>query len=145
MSTTHTTPHKAYFVLGILRSETLKIIILIIALLTLSTSVWAAELAASWYSIKSLKDEGTYKYSKGVCADGSKFSDNNFTCASWDYPFGSRLMVYNVRNGKSVVVVVTDRTARRFKGIRIDLSPVAFARLDKLSKGIIKVEVKKLN
>jgi len=113
--------------------------------LTLSTSVWAAELAASWYSIKSLKDEGTYKYSKGVCADGSKFSDNNFTCASWDYPFGSRLMVYNVRNGKSVVVVVTDRTARRFKGIRIDLSPVAFARLDKLSKGIIKVEVKKLN
>ena len=27
---------------------------------------------ASWYSVQSLKNEGTYKYSKGVMANGTK-------------------------------------------------------------------------
>jgi rare lipoprotein A (peptidoglycan hydrolase) len=99
-------------------------------------------LTASWYSVASLKKDGQWKLTKGRCADGSMFSDDNFTCASWDFKLGDRLLVRT--NDKEVIVIVTDRTHRRFKGRRIDLSPKAFSLLAPLRQGIIKVRVEKL-
>ena len=119
---------------------------IIALLLALSvSSVWAQELTASYYSVASLKAEGTYKYSKGVMANGKVFNEMALSCASCDYPLGAVLLVKSLENGKTVRVKVTDRTNRRFKGKRIDLSAGAFAKLDKLSKGLIKVEVKEVN
>lgn len=75
-------------------------------------------------------------------ANGQPFDPNRLTCASWFYPFGTRLRVEH--GGRSVVVVVTDRgpapeLVRR--GRIIDLSRAAFARLAPLGRGLIPVRV----
>ena len=101
-------------------------------------------LQASWYSIDSLKREGTYKYSKGVMANGHIFSDNNFTCATRLFPLGSTLRV-NMGLSKSYVIVkVTDRIGKRFAKTRIDLSRAAFQRIANLKEGLINVEVERI-
>ena len=105
-----------------------------------------ATLTASWYDLASLKKEGTYKYSKGRMANGKIFDENSFTCASWDFPLKTKLKVTNVKEPKkSVIVEVTDRTNKRFKGKRIDLSKRAFAQIADLKQGIIKIKVERRN
>ena len=97
---------------------------------------------ASWYSIDSLKQEGTYAYSKGVMANGEKYQDEALTCAANLYPLGSWL---KVEAGQvSVVVQVTDRIGQRFAHSRIDLSKRAFRMLAPLRIGILRVKVTQL-
>ena len=98
-------------------------------------------MTASWYSVQSLKDEGTYKYSKGVMANGQMFSDTKLTCATRRWPLGSILLVRNLRTGKAVRVIVTDKCNRRFKETRVDLSSAAFSQIERLETGLLKVEV----
>ena len=86
-----------------------------------------------------------------VCACTASWYDapagpggTHLTCASWFYPLGTRLIVHEVHNGLSVVVVVTDRgPAHRLvrAGRRIDLSRPAFAVLDGLELGLADVVV----
>lgn len=88
---------------------------------------------ASWYSTAE---------SHGRTASGAPLDDAALTCASWDYPFGTRLRVTHA--GRSVVVTVTDRgPARRLyaRGRVIDLSKAAFAALADLRRGVIAVEI----
>jgi rare lipoprotein A len=100
-------------------------------------------LQASWYSLSSLKSEGTFKYSKGVMANGKLFNEDAFTCATRDYKLGTILRITNLANGKTIQVMVTDRIAKRFTGKRIDLSKRAFEILTNghLELGVIKVKV----
>jgi rare lipoprotein A len=98
-------------------------------------------LQASWYSVESLKREGTWAKSKGRCADGSLFDEGSFTCATRMFHIGSILRVYNISNDRWVVVRVTDRIGRRFAHKRIDLSKAAFARIADLKRGVINVRV----
>jgi rare lipoprotein A len=102
------------------------------------------ELTASWYSIESLKKEGTWKRTKGVMANGQKFNDSGFTCAAWGYPFGTMLLVTNIQTLKSIRVRVTDRISERFAKTRIDLSRLAFSQLAELERGVISVKVEKI-
>ena len=97
-------------------------------------------LTASWYSVESLKKEGTFAYSKGIMANGKEFKDENKTCATRLYALGTVLKI--MHNGKFVVCVVTDRIGKRFAKTRVDLSRSTFAVLAPLSRGIIPVEVK---
>ena len=116
----------------------------IIIILILSCQSAFAEpvyLKASWYSIESLKREGTYEYSKGIMADGKAFDENNLTCACRIYPLGTLLRITNISNGKSVQAKVTDRIGKRFAKTRIDLSKRAFLELADLSTGIIQVKI----
>lgn len=103
----------------------------------------AFALEASYYSVESLKKEGTWRYSHGQMANGRQFKDGGSTCASLDYRLGTRLAVRNLLNGKTVMVTVTDRTNKRYKGKRVDLSISAMRRLDGIEQGIVpcKVEV----
>jgi len=105
-------------------------------------------LKASWYSIESLKKEGTYAYSKGIQANGKLFDENALTCASCDFPLKTKLRVTTIKAPKkSVIVEVTDRTARRFKGKRIDLSRAAMEALggkQALIQGLIEVSIKEI-
>ena len=117
---------------------------ILIFLFSLLVSEGAEALTASWYSVASLKKEGTYRYSKGVMANGKTFRDEGYTAASWDYPLGTRLEVSSVETQRRVEVVVTDRTARRFKGKRIDLSKGAFAQIAPLEQGLVEVQIKEL-
>ena len=57
-------------------------------------------------------------------SNGEKYHRDSMTCAHAKYALGTLLRVTNVKNGKSVVVRVTDRCARHARRI-IDLSMVA--------------------
>ena len=116
--------------------------ILVFSLLLTPATVHARELKASWYSRASLVKEGTWKNGKSQpMANGKQFYDNLLVAASRDYPLGSRLMVHNRQNGRSVSVVVTDRIGKRFKGKRIDLSKGAFGKIADHKQGIVEVQV----
>ena len=122
-------------------------LLLVVALLMLWVRMARAEeiyLTASWYSIESLKKEGTYKHSKGVMANGEKFADEKNTCATRDYELGNYLKITNNETGKSVIVKVTDRISKRFRGKRIDLSKKAFAQIANLKSGLVKVKVERI-
>jgi len=108
---------------------------------------YASEMTASWYSIQSLKKEGTYKHSRGVMANGKKFEEETFTCATRIYPLGTKLKITNRINRKSVCVIVSDRIGKKFAQTRIDLSPIAFKAISGkqgLSEGLIKVKVERI-
>jgi len=97
----------------------------------------------SWYSQESCRREGT----SGINADGTRFDDTDFSCASWDYPFGTSLLVTNPVNQKSVIVVVKDRgPAKRLyrQGRKLDLSKSAFKSIAPLKLGVITVRVREL-
>lgn len=95
----------------------------------LSVPCHAEVLTASYYDLASLKAEGTYKYSKGVMANGQRFSDVRLTAACNIFPLNSWLRITSIENGKSVIVKNTDRIGKRFATTRIDLSKKAFLNL----------------
>lgn len=97
-------------------------------------------LQASWYDMASLKKEGTYKRTGGIMANNKRFDENAMTCASRHHKLGTRLRITHIKTGKSIIVKVTDRIAKRFKHKRIDLTKAAFKKLAKLDKGIIKIK-----
>ncbi len=77
-------------------------------------------------------------------ASGETFNNNHFTAAHPTLPFGTRLKVVNLANGRHVKVRVNDRgpfTKRRI----IDLSQAAFKKLAPLEKGILKVRIEQVN
>lgn len=80
-------------------------------------------------------------YRKGTkTADGGVFSQHKLTAAHKTLPFGSRVRVTNLKNGKSVIVEITDRGP--FKpGKIIDLTPAAFAKIDSKSTGVANVKL----
>lgn len=113
--------------------------LLIIIFLNIACAVFA-ETTASYYTVKSCLKEGT----SGIMANGKELKDDQLTCASWDYSFGTRLRITNLGNKKSVVAVVTDRgPAKRLyrQGRVIDLSKGAFAQIASLKQGIIPIKI----
>lgn len=83
-------------------------------------------------------------YEGKTMANGKPYRHRNYTCASWDYPLGTRLWVsYNPEPTyyRWVIVTVTDRGPKKSLGPRIDLSKDAFRRLENLREGIINVTV----
>lgn len=75
-------------------------------------------------------------------ANGVAYDHHKLTCASWDYPFGTRLLVEY--KDRSVVVVVTDRGPAKWTGNKIDLSLSAFRRLENPRVGKIRVRITRL-
>lgn len=106
----------------------------------------ASDMKASYYSKASLIKEGTRKAGElQVMANGRVFDENAMTAAAGkQYPLGTRILVTNKANGKSVLVVVTDRIGKRFYNTRIDLSKGAFLRLSSLKAGLLNVSVDKV-
>lgn len=103
-------------------------------------------LKASWYSRQSLIHEGTWKNGKErKMANGHKFSDSGYTCASRLFPLGAVVRVENSLSKRQVYVRVTDRIGKRFAKTRIDLSPASFERIGKLQQGLINVTVERIS
>jgi rare lipoprotein A len=101
----------------------------------------AIQLHASWYSCESLKKEGTWKHGETKMANGQRFSDNNYTCATRLFPLGTILRIKNTSTGKETVVIVSDRIGKRFAKTRIDLSKKSFQAIADLRQGVIPVTV----
>ncbi|MFA6599970.1 MAG: septal ring lytic transglycosylase RlpA family protein [Candidatus Omnitrophota bacterium] len=78
-------------------------------------------------------------------ANGEIFDDKQMTCASWHFPFGTRLKVTNLKNGKSVIVIVNDRGPAKRLNRLIDLTRAAFRKISDTRQGLIRVRVTRLN
>jgi rare lipoprotein A (peptidoglycan hydrolase) len=89
---------------------------------------------ASWYSEK---DQNINE----LTASGEKFNDRDSTCASWDFPFGEKLLVINTLNGKWVVCRVNDRGPSKRLRREIDLSKAAFKKIANTDRGLTVVAV----
>lgn len=87
---------------------------------------------ASWYG---------GKFHGRKTASGEKYNQNKMTAAHKTLPFGTKVRVKNLENGKSAVVQVNDRGPFK-KGRVIDLSRAAAKKLDMLQTGTAKVRIK---
>jgi len=74
-------------------------------------------------------------------ASGQVLNAYGMTAAHRKLPFGTKLVVTNKRNGRSVVVTVNDRGPHR-KGRIIDLSPAAAQQLGMRTAGLVPVEIR---
>lgn len=106
---------------------------------------------------KTASSKGTTYKSKGIAsyyhdkfngkktASGERFSNKEYTAAHKKLPFGTKVRVTNLENGKSVVVTVNDRGPFS-KGREIDLSKKAFMEIsDKKTHGELSVKIEVLN
>jgi rare lipoprotein A len=73
-------------------------------------------------------------------ASGENFDPDKLTAAHPSHPFGTRVRVTNLKNGRSVVVRINDRGPYK-PGRIIDLSTRAAKEIGMLTDGIAKVAV----
>ena len=73
-------------------------------------------------------------------ASGERFDKNALTAAHKTLPFGTRVRVRSLRNGREVVVRINDRGPFT-KGRVIDLSQAAMKALGLRARGVIRVEL----
>ena len=73
-------------------------------------------------------------------SSGIPYHRDSLTCAHRSYPFGTILEVVNPKNGKKVLVEVTDRGPYSRNKI-IDLSYAAARQLDIIHQGVTTVEI----
>ncbi len=84
-----------------------------------------------------------YKMGK-VTASGERFNPNGLTAAHRTLPFGTKVKVKNLRNGKSVVVRINDR-GPFIRGRMIDLAMGAARKIGLTETGTAKVQIQILN
>ena len=83
------------------------------------------------------------KYNGGKTASGEIYNRNELVAAHKSLPFGTRLRVSRLDNGKSVVVRIIDRMPD-IKGRVIDLSGRAAEQLNMMDEGTTQVELQPL-
>lgn len=88
---------------------------------------------ASWYSVRT--NRGTHT------ASGQKLIDSSYTAAHKTLPFGTKVMVKNLRNGKSEIVSINNR-GPFIKGRVIDVTTGVADKLGFKSRGVTQVELK---
>jgi rare lipoprotein A (peptidoglycan hydrolase) len=74
-------------------------------------------------------------------ASGERFNMYAFTAAHKTLPFGTRVKVTNVENGRSVIVRINDRGPHK-KGRVLDLSLGAARKIGMVSAGTARVRIK---
>ena len=122
--------------------KTMLCLIVLASALCLPANAAPAAGVASWY--------GEAHRGK-LMANGKKFDPDKLTAASWYYPLGTRVRVtINPRSktSESVLVTITDRGPAKDlvrSGRIIDLSRGAFKRLAQPDRGLIPVQVHRVN
>jgi rare lipoprotein A len=89
---------------------------------------------ASWYG---------GKFHGGPTASGETYNKRSMTAAHRSLPFGTRVRVTNMRNGRSVIVRINNRGPYS-KGRIIDLSEAAAEKLDMIEAGVVPVRLERL-
>jgi rare lipoprotein A len=77
-------------------------------------------------------------------ASGGSYDPNQMTAAHRTLPFGTRVLVTNLENNKTVMVTITDRGPSRPDRL-LDVSFAAARELNMLSSGVVKVRVEVVN
>ena len=114
-----------------------KLYILLISVLIFSLPVCAQMQTgkASYYS---------KKWTGRRTASGHRIHHDSMTCAHRTYPYGTLLRVTNQKNGRQVVVRVTDRGPFG-RGRIVDLSWGAAKAIGMLSAGVVPVTVERVD
>jgi rare lipoprotein A len=89
---------------------------------------------ASWYG---------HEFARRRTASGERFNPHGLTGAHRTLPLGTKVLVTNLRNGRTVLVTITDRgpyLPRR----EIDLSLGAARALDMVERGVTRVKIEPL-
>ena len=106
-----------------------KVILLCSVLLVTSANAGVA----SWYG---------ERFHNKRTASGEIFNMNAMTCASNTHKMGTKLLVTNKANGKSVIVKVNDTGGFKKYGRTLDLSRGAFAKIADINQGLVKIKIK---
>ncbi|MBS7333520.1 MAG: septal ring lytic transglycosylase RlpA family protein [Weeksellaceae bacterium] len=85
----------------------------------------------SWYADK---------FHGSKTSSGELYNKNEYTAAHKTLPFGTKVKVTNVRNGKSVIVKINDRGPHS-KSRVLDLSRAAFTEIGSINAGILNIEM----
>jgi rare lipoprotein A len=119
------------------------LIIFVVAFAILGCSSAPTKYDAEWIGYTEQGQASFYadRHQFKKTASGALYNHNLETAAHRKIPFGSKIEVTNVTNGKSVVVVVNDR-GPFVKGRIVDLSKSAFSSIGSTSAGLLKVEIK---
>lgn len=126
----------SYYFKSIHKSMLMKNIILIFFLYSVTISTFSQETGnASYYN---------HKFTGRKTSDGGRYHPDSLTCAHRTHPFGTLLMVKNIKTDKEVIVKVTDR-GPHIRNRIIDISYKAAKELDMIRMGIAKVEVTKID
>lgn len=80
------------------------------------------------------------KYHSRKTASGERLDQYSFTAAHRTLPFGTKVKVTNLKNGKSVSVKINDR-GPFVKGRVIDLTQAAFKKIGNMESGLINVHI----
>jgi rare lipoprotein A len=80
------------------------------------------------------------KFDGRTTASGEVFWNHMMTAAHKTLPFGTKVRVTNISNGRSIEVIINDR-GPFVAGRIIDLTSTGFAALDNISRGVIDVRV----
>ena len=99
--------------------------------------VGAAVVAAD---AKSMTGKASYYRSGKVTANGERFIPSGMTAAHRSLPFGTKVRVTNLANGRKVVVRINDR-GPFIRGRIIDLAYGAARRIGLTTRGVARVQV----
>jgi rare lipoprotein A len=119
-----------------------RLIIFLIAFAILGCSSAPTKYDTSWigYTEEGIASYYANKHQFKKTASGALYNHDLKTAAHRKIPFGSKIEVTNINNGKSVVVVVNDR-GPFVKGRIVDLSKSAFSSIGSTSAGLLRVEI----
>lgn len=124
--------------------QTIKTFILLLCLAALSacSAPFKPGTGSQWVGHTEAGQASYYadKFQNRKTASGELYKAGRKTAAHRTLPFGSKVRVTNVRNGKSVVVRINDR-GPFVRGRVIDLSRSSFASIGDTSAGLLKVRI----
>lgn len=96
------------------------------------TTAYMEEGIASWY--------GPEIRSGSPTASGERYRESDYTAAHKKLPFGTRVLVENLRNGQRVIVRINDRGPYS-RGRIIDLSGAAARAVRMIEAGVVPVRI----
>lgn len=119
-----------------------KLFVLFLLLVLIGCAKTAMKGSPGWVGYKETGKASYYamKYQNQITASGERLNQRSNTAAHKKLPFGTKVKVTNIKNGKSVIVKINDR-GPFVKGRIIDLTRSAFKSIGDLDSGIINVEI----
>lgn len=120
-----------------------KIILLLLGLSLIGgCSTVQVKSSPEWIGYKESGKASFYgmKYQDRITGSGERLNQYAKTAAHRELPFGTKVKVTNVQNGKSVVVRINDRGPFGM-GLLIYLSSAAFSSIGNIDSGVINVEI----
>jgi rare lipoprotein A len=80
------------------------------------------------------------KFQGRKTSNGEIFSNEKLTCANNFLALGTKILVTNIKNGKSIIVKVNDRMHHRNKRL-VDLSQAAASAIGLIQQGLGQVQI----